>query len=47
MLFAGFFVRTDQIPVYLRWAQYLCSLKYAMNVLTIVEFGASTCPPEN
>ena len=36
MLFAGFFVSTDQIPEYLRWAQYLCSLKYAMNILSII-----------
>mmetsp|Transcript_4023 Transcript_4023/g.8458 ORF Transcript_4023/g.8458 Transcript_4023/m.8458 type:complete len:489 (-) Transcript_4023:76-1542(-) len=43
MLFAGFFVSTESIPVYLRWAQYLCSLKYAMNVLSIVEFGSGTC----
>jgi ABC-type multidrug transport system permease subunit len=43
MLFAGFFVSTDQIPSYLRWAQYLCSLKYAMNLLSIIEFGESAC----
>jgi ABC-type multidrug transport system ATPase subunit len=38
MLFAGFFVRTGQIPAFLRWAQYLCGLKYAMNLALIVEF---------
>jgi len=43
MLFAGFFVSTDQIPSYLRWAQYLCSLKYAMNLLSIIEFGSGNC----
>ncbi|GMI05438.1 hypothetical protein TrRE_jg721 [Triparma retinervis] len=43
MLFAGFFVSTDQIPSYLRWAQYLCSLKYAMNILSIIEFGDGAC----
>ncbi|GMH47425.1 hypothetical protein TrVE_jg4854 [Triparma verrucosa] len=43
MLFAGFFVAADQIPEYLRWAQYLCSLKYAMNLLSIVEFGEDSC----
>lgn len=26
MLFAGFFVAPELIPVWLRWAQYLCSL---------------------
>ncbi len=41
MLFAGFFIRTKQIPIYLRWAQYLCGLKYAMNLMLIVEFDPS------
>ena len=27
LLFAGFFIKTSQIPIFLRWAQYLCSLK--------------------
>ena len=45
MLFAGFFVSTDQIPKYLRWAQYLCSLKYAMNLQQIAEFSESACSP--
>lgn len=39
LLFAGFFIRITQIPVFLRWAQYLCALKYAMNLLLIVEFN--------
>jgi predicted nucleic acid-binding Zn ribbon protein len=38
ILFAGFFIRTDQIPVFLRWAQYLCSMKYAMNLVLLSEF---------
>ncbi len=38
MLFVGFFIRTSQIPVFLRWAQYLCSLKYAMNLVIMTEF---------
>lgn len=41
LLFAGFFVRTSQIPVYLRWAQYLCGMKYAMNLILITEFNPS------
>eukprot|EP00913_Durusdinium_trenchii_P012806 g12024.t1 len=28
LLFAGFFIQSEQIPVWLRWAQYLCALKY-------------------
>ena len=38
ILFAGFFIRIELIPVFLRWAQYLCSLKYAMNLLVLLEF---------
>eukprot|EP01033_Poteriospumella_lacustris_P001267 gene1266-923_t len=38
MLFVGFFIRTSLIPVFLRWAQYLCSLKYAMNLIILTEF---------
>lgn len=37
-LFAGFFVPVEDIPVWLRWAQYLCGLKYSLNLLTVVEF---------
>ena len=40
-LFAGFFIRTSQIPVFLRWAQYICSLKYAINLILILEFNPS------
>ena len=43
MLFAGFFVRTSQIPIFLRWAQYLCSLKYSLNLLVLIEFSESRC----
>jgi ABC-type multidrug transport system permease subunit len=38
LLFVGFFIRTSQIPAFLRWAQYLCSLKYAMNLFIMTEF---------
>ena len=37
LLFAGFYIPIDDIPVYMRWAQYLCSLKYAVNLLLIEE----------
>jgi len=39
LMFAGFFIKTEQIPVYLRWVQYLCSLKYGMNLYILNEFG--------
>ena len=41
LLFAGFFIKTEQIPVFLRWAQYLCSLKYSINLIVIAEFDES------
>jgi len=42
LLFAGFIIRIEDIPVWLRWAQWLCSLKYAVNLILLVEFD-STC----
>jgi ABC-2 type transporter len=38
MLFAGFFVTPDLIPVWLRWAQYLCTLTYSIRLALIAEF---------
>ena len=42
LLFAGFFIQAEQIPVWLRWAQYTCALKYGMNLNILNEFGADT-----
>jgi len=39
MLFAGFFVSTNLLPVYIRWAQYICPLTYALRLLNLAEFG--------
>eukprot|EP00934_Nitzschia_sp_Nitz4_P006073 Nitzschia sp. Nitz4//scaffold4_size323378//275040//277173//NITZ4_000707-RA/size323378-augustus-gene-0.60-mRNA-1//-1//CDS//3329553540//6063//frame0 len=39
MLFAGFFVRPDLIPRWLRWPRYLCSLTYALRIMLSQEFG--------
>ena len=36
---SGFFIRTSLIPVFLRWAQYLCALKYAINLVLLTEFN--------
>lgn len=64
LLFAGFFIRTSQIPgiiniiiilflfllllivifiklVWMRWAQYLCAIKYSMNLVLMTEFDTS------
>ena len=39
MLFSGFFVVPSLIPVWLRWARYLCSLTYAIRIALTLEFG--------
>lgn len=41
ILFAGFFIRTSQIPIFLRWAQYLVGMKYAINLILLTEFDAN------
>eukprot|EP00522_Entomoneis_paludosa_P006385 CAMPEP_0172451976 /NCGR_PEP_ID=MMETSP1065-20121228/9768_1 /TAXON_ID=265537 /ORGANISM="Amphiprora paludosa, Strain CCMP125" /LENGTH=650 /DNA_ID=CAMNT_0013203947 /DNA_START=259 /DNA_END=2211 /DNA_ORIENTATION=+ len=45
MLFAGFFVVPELIPVWLRWARYLCTLTYALRILMVGEF--EDCDPSN
>jgi hypothetical protein len=45
VLFAGLFVRVDQIPAWIRWGQYLCSLKYGINLFLANEFGGGACDP--
>lgn len=47
-LFSGIYVRLSQVPSYLRWAQYLCSLKYTINLASLEEFrdcGANSANP--
>eukprot|EP00462_Mataza_sp_D1_P025918 CAMPEP_0175147448 /NCGR_PEP_ID=MMETSP0087-20121206/16001_1 /TAXON_ID=136419 /ORGANISM="Unknown Unknown, Strain D1" /LENGTH=563 /DNA_ID=CAMNT_0016432645 /DNA_START=38 /DNA_END=1726 /DNA_ORIENTATION=- len=39
LLFAGFFIKVTLIPVWLRWAQYLCSMKFCLNLAMLVEFA--------
>eukprot|EP00397_Hematodinium_sp_SG-2012_P055548 GEMP01067899.1.p1 GENE.GEMP01067899.1~~GEMP01067899.1.p1 ORF type:complete len:214 (+),score=19.16 GEMP01067899.1:229-870(+) len=38
ILFAGFFIRIAQMPIFIQWAQYLCFLKYGLNLIMIFEF---------
>ncbi|KAG7372547.1 ABC transporter [Nitzschia inconspicua] len=42
LLFSGFFISIDLIPEFLRWAQYLCSLTYAIRLSSYFEFGDCT-----
>ena len=41
ILFGGSFIRLNQIPVFLRWAQYLCGLSYGTKLVYFVEFNGS------
>jgi len=38
ILFAGFFIKMELVPIFMRWLQYLCSLKWGMNILLLNEF---------
>lgn len=39
MLFSGYFVRITQMPEIVRWARWLCALRYATSAAAIAEFG--------
>lgn len=41
ILFTGIFVSINLIPKWLRWMQYLCALKYAVNLASIIELKDS------
>ena len=38
LLFSGFFISINKIPEFIRWLQYVCALKYGINLLMISEF---------
>jgi len=42
LLFAGFYIPVSNIPAWFSWMQYICSLKYAMNLFILIEFGSAT-----
>ena len=39
IFFSGVFVRIDQIPVVLRWIQYIIPLKYGVNIVDLAELN--------
>eukprot|EP00742_Colponemidia_sp_Colp-10_P006531 GILJ01007000.1.p1 GENE.GILJ01007000.1~~GILJ01007000.1.p1 ORF type:complete len:695 (+),score=93.73 GILJ01007000.1:76-2160(+) len=41
-LFAGFFVKLDNIPVFIRWLQWLSPMKYGLEAVFINEISDST-----
>jgi hypothetical protein len=40
MTFAGFFVHLNTIPQVLRWLQWICPLKYALEALSVNEVNS-------
>ena len=40
MTFAGFFVHLDSIPQVLRWLQWMCPLKFALEALSVNEVNS-------
>lgn len=40
ILFAGYFIRTSQIPIFLRWAQYITGMKYSLSLVYLIEFNS-------
>ena len=47
LLFVGLFVPVSQIPEALRWIQWIASLKYAINLSILNEFGQETREAKN
>lgn len=41
--FTGFFRPIRYLPSVLRWGQYACALKYAINLAVVEEFSATNC----
>ena len=44
ILFSGFFVSSDLIPVWMSWMQWACPLKYGVSLATIAEFSTNVVP---
>jgi ABC-type multidrug transport system permease subunit len=51
ILFSGFFIPKDLIPVWLEWITWICPLTYGIRILLAGEFGGDACaglsPEEN
>ena len=43
LMFCGFFIATADIPGFLRWAQWIVTLKYILNLVLINEFSQGYC----
>eukprot|EP00755_Sulcionema_specki_P013501 Sspe_Gene.54127::Locus_29886_Transcript_1_1_Confidence_1.000_Length_775::g.54127::m.54127 len=47
ILFAGAFTSLNAMPSYIRWGQYLCSLKYGINLVLLAEFHDGVVPEDS
>ena len=46
ILFSGFFISSELIPVWMRWMQWICPLKYGVSLATIAEFSTKFVPDD-
>eukprot|EP01065_Artemidia_motanka_P011495 TRINITY_DN161_c0_g2_i1.p1 TRINITY_DN161_c0_g2~~TRINITY_DN161_c0_g2_i1.p1 ORF type:complete len:639 (+),score=227.31 TRINITY_DN161_c0_g2_i1:71-1918(+) len=44
ILLSGFFVASEDIPVWIRWTQWICPMKYTVNLALITEFDSAAVP---
>ena len=46
LLLSGFFISSELIPVWMRWMQWICPLKYGVALSTIAEFSTNVVPDD-
>ena len=46
IMFSGFFVALESIPVWMRWIQYICPLRYSVSVILAIEFAGEHVPSD-
>ena len=44
ILFSGFFVASDSVPVWVRWLEYFAPMKFGVSLVTIAEFDEAHVP---
>ena len=44
IMFSGFFVAIESVPVWMRWIQYICPLRYSISLTIAIEFASSAVP---
>eukprot|EP01060_Flectonema_neradi_P008520 TRINITY_DN1608_c1_g1_i2.p1 TRINITY_DN1608_c1_g1~~TRINITY_DN1608_c1_g1_i2.p1 ORF type:complete len:326 (+),score=36.90 TRINITY_DN1608_c1_g1_i2:911-1888(+) len=46
IMFSGFFVALESIPVWMRWIQYICPLRYSVSTILAIEFTPQHVPTD-